>query len=388
MNKTFGKKLSRREFCRLCVYLGAGLAASPLLANLFKKNAFAQERKGGTGFIDLKEAMFYEKIDGRTVKCTLCPRNCVLTDGMLGFCRARRPSNGKHYSLVYGNPTAIHVDPIEKKPLFHFLPSTNAFSIATAGCNFRCKYCQNWQISQFSPEETRNYFLPPEEVVKKSLEYKCPTIAYTYTEPAIFYEYMLDASKIAKNHGLRNMFHSNGSLNAEPAEELADYLDGANIDLKGFTQEFYSKISEGYLETVLNTLKILRKKGVWVEITTLVVPTFNDDLNELREMSIWVKENLGPDTPIHFSRFHPQYKLRNLSSTPVSTLEKAREIAMGVGLNYIYIGNVPGHVAESTYCPKCKKAVILRRGYSILEINLKSQGRCKYCDNPIAGVWS
>ncbi|MFC1709133.1 AmmeMemoRadiSam system radical SAM enzyme [Candidatus Omnitrophota bacterium] len=389
MNKEVSdKKVSRREFCRLCVYLGAGLAMSPLLADLFKKNAFAQEKKGGMGFVNTKEAMFYEKVDAKTIKCTLCPRYCLLSDGMLGFCRARRPEGGKHYSLVYGNPTAVHVDPIEKKPLFHFLPKTNAFSIATAGCNFRCKYCQNWQISQSSPEETNNYLLLPEDVVKNSIQFKCPTIAYTYTDPAIFYEYMLDTAKIAKIHGVKNIFHSNGSLNPEPAEQIASYLDGANIDLKGFTQEFYSKISEGYLDTVLSTLKILKKNDVWIEITNLVVPTLNDDLDEIKEMSLWVKENLGPDTPIHFSRFHPQYKLRNLQATPVSTLEKAREIAMGVGLNYIYVGNVPGHIAESTYCPKCKKPVIWRRGYSILEINLDAQGRCKYCDNPIAGVWS
>jgi pyruvate formate lyase activating enzyme len=384
----FDKKVSRREFCRLCFYAGAGLAVSPLLVDLFKQSVFAQGQKGGKGFVNAKEAMFYEKIGGGAIKCTLCPRNCVLSDGMMGFCRARRPKDGKHYSLVYGNPTAVNVDPIEKKPLFHFLPATHAFSIATAGCNFRCKYCQNWQISQSSPEETTNYYLPPETVVKKAIEYKCPTIAYTYTDPAIFYEYMLDTSKIAKIRGVKNIFHSNGSLNPEPAEKIAGYLDGANIDLKGFTQEFYSEIPEGYLETVLNTLKTLKKKGVWVEITNLVVPTLNDDLDKIKEMSVWVKENLGLDTPIHFSRFHPQYKLRNLPSTPVSTLEKAREIAMSVGLNYIYVGNVPGHSAESTYCPKCKKPVILRRGYTILEINLDAQGSCKHCDNPIAGVWS
>lgn len=386
--KIFERQISRREFCRLCLYLGAGLTISPLLMDLFKSSVKAKEEKGGLGFINAKEAMFYEKIDDKTIKCRLCPRNCMLSDGMVGFCRARESRNGKQYSLVYGNPTAVHVDPIEKKPLFHFLPATNAFSIATAGCNFRCKYCQNWQISQFSPEETTNYYLPPEEVVKKAVGYKCSTIAYTYTEPSIFYEYMLDTAKIAKIYGVKNIYHSNGSLNPEPTEELSLYLDAANIDLKGFTQEFYSKVAEGYLETVLNTLKILKKKGVWIEITNLVVPTLNDDLNKIKEMAIWIKENLGPDTPIHFSRFHPQYKLRNLPSTPVSTLEKAREIAMDIGLNFIYVGNVPGHIAESTYCPKCKKPVIWRRGYSILEINLDSQGRSKCCNYPIAGVWS
>jgi pyruvate formate lyase activating enzyme len=233
-----------------------------------------------------------------------------------------------------------------------------------------------------------NYLLLPEDVVKKTKEYNCPTIAYTYTDPVIFYEYMLDTAKIAKIYGLRNIFHSNGSLNPEPAERLASYLDGANIDLKGFTQDFYSQIPEGYLEVVLNTLKILRKNGVWIEITNLIVPTLNDDMGKIEEMCAWVKGNLGSDTPMHFSRFQPQYKLSNLPATPVSTLDKAREIAMNVGLNYIYVGNVPGHIAESTFCPKCKKPVISRRGYSVLGINLDSQGRCKNCDNPIPGVWS
>jgi pyruvate formate lyase activating enzyme len=359
---------------------------SPLLLDLFRKKLEAQE--GGMGFADLKEAMFYEKLDEKTIKCVLCPRYCRLSNGMMGFCRARKSIKGKHYSLVYGNPTVVNIDPIEKKPLFHFLPSTTAFSIATSGCNFRCKYCQNWQISQSSPEETVNQYLLPQEVVNKSIEYKCPTIAYTYTEPSIFYEYMLDTAKIARIYGRKNIYHSNGSLNPAPAEELSLYLDAANIDLKGFTQEFYSQVTEGYLETVLNTLKILKKNKVWIEITNLVVPALNDDLNSIREMATWIRDNLGRDTPVHFSRFQPQYKLVNLSSTPISTLERARDIAMEIGLNFVYIGNVPGHIAESTYCPKCKKSVILRRGYSVLDINLDNQGKSKCCGYPIAGVWS
>lgn len=382
------RRLSRREFFKTCVKCAAGLTVAPVLLDLFRLNAEAQQQNEGIGFINKKEALFYKKIDEKTIQCMLCSRNCVLSDGMWGFCKARKPQGGKHYSLVYGNPTAVHVDPIEKKPLFHFLPATTAFSIATAGCNFRCKYCQNWQISQFSPGETINIYLPPGEVVKNAKENNCQTIAYTYTEPSIFYEYMLDTAKLAKIEGVKNMYHSNGSLNPEPAEELALYLDAADIDLKGFTQEFYSEVTEGYLETVLNTLKILKRKNVWLEITTLIVPTLNDDLAKIKEMAIWIKENLGTDTPIHFSRFQPQYKLTNLYPTPVSTLEKAREVSMSVGLNYVYIGNVPGHLAESTFCPKCKKPVIRRVGYSILEINLDSHGKSKCCQYPIAGVWS
>ncbi|MDD5005043.1 MAG: AmmeMemoRadiSam system radical SAM enzyme [Candidatus Omnitrophica bacterium] len=384
----FNKQMSRRQFCKLCLYSGATMAVSPLIMDLFNTSVQANENNAGMGFINTKEAMYYEKIDEKTIQCHLCPRNCVLSDGMRGFCRAREPKGGKHYSLVYGNPTAVHVDPIEKKPLFHFLPATTAFSIATAGCNFRCKYCQNWQISQYGPEETVNDYMPPEDVARQAKSYNCPTIAYTYTEPSIFYEYMLDTAKIAKIQGIRNMYHSNGSLNPEPAEELSLYLDAADIDLKGFTQEFYSSVCEGYLEAVLNTLKILKKNKVWLEITNLVIPTLNDDFGEIREMCVWIKENLGPDTPVHFSRFVPQYKLTNLYATPVSTIEKAREIAMAAGLNFVYIGNVPGNLAESTYCPKCKKPVIRRVGYAVLEINLDSQGRSKCCGYPIPGVWS
>ena len=382
----FKRKLSRRDFCKLCVYSSAGLALSPLLVDWFKKTAFASEKKGGMGFINSKEAMYYEKIDEDTIQCHLCPRNCVLKNGMRGFCRAREPREGKHYSLVYGNPTAVHIDPIEKKPLFHFLPGTTAFSIATAGCNFRCKYCQNWEISQFPPEETFNYYLAPEEIVDKTTSSGCLTIAYTYTEPSIFYEYMLDTAKIAKTKGIRNIYHSNGSLNPEPVEELSLYLDAANIDLKGFTQEFYSKISEGYLDTVLNTLKILKKNRVHVEITNLVIPSYNDDIETVRKMCQWIRDELGGDVPIHFSRFYPTFRLKNVAPTPVKTLEKIRNVALQEGLQYVYIGNVAGHEAESTYCPNDKKVLIKRIGYRIIENNIIN-GKCKFCGKDIPGVW-
>lgn len=387
MNKNpFKMNISRREFCKFCLLGGASLAISPLILNLFKKSARAQEEKGGIGFVNTKEAMFYKKLDENTIQCNLCPRNCTLKNGMRGFCQVREPREGKHYSLVYGNPTAVHVDPIEKKPLFHFLPATTAFSIATAGCNFRCKNCQNWQISQFPPEETYNQYLPPKAVVEMATKYRCPTISYTYTEPAVFYEYMLDTAKIAKANGIRNMYHSNGYLNPKPAEELSLYLDGANIDLKGFTQEFYSKIPEGDLNTVLNTIKILKKNRVHVEITNLVIPPLNDDTNTIRMMCQWIRDEVGKETPLHFTRFYPTYKLKNLSPTPVKTLEEARQIAIKEGLQYVYIGNVPGHEGENTYCPKEGKILIRRLGYEILENNLIN-GKCKFCGLDIPGVW-
>lgn len=374
--------MDRKEFLKRSCLIAASIGVSPLMLDLFSKRLYSSSLVPFR-----KEAMYYKKVDEETVQCQLCPRGCTLSSGQRSFCRTREPKDGKLYSLVYGLACAVHVDPIEKKPLFHFLPQTQAFSVATAGCNFRCKYCQNWSISQFPPEDTDNENISPEDIVGGALRANCPTIAYTYTEPSIFYEYMLDTAKIARSKGIKNMYHSNGSLNSAPAEELAQYLDGANIDLKAFNQDFYSNVSAGYLETVLTTLKILKKRGTWVEITNLVVPSLNDDLIQLKEMSIWIKENLGEETPVHFSRFWPQYKLMNIAPTPVSTLESAREIAQAAGLKYVYIGNVSGHKAESTYCPKCGKMIIQRSGYSILGNDIK-EGKCKFCGYPIAGVWS
>lgn len=382
----FAKKLSRRDFCKLCACAGMGLTISPLVLDLLKKSVQAKDEKGGLGFVYPKEAMFYEKLDKDTIRCQLCPRKCALKNGMWGFCRARRPREGKHYTLVYANPAAVHIDPMEKKPLFHFLPATTAFSIATAGCNFRCKYCQNWEISQFTPEETVNYYLPPDEVVKNALTYGCSTIAYTYSEPSIFYEYMLDTAKLAKVKGVKNIYHSNGSLNPKPVEELSAWLDAANIDLKGFTQEFYSEIAEGYLDTALTTIKILKKNKVHLEITNLMIPSFNDGPEMIKKMCQWLRDEIGKDTPLHFSRFYPTYKLKNLTPTPVSTLEMAREIALKEGLEYVYIGNVPGHEGENTYCPKDKKLLIRRLGYQVMENNIVN-GKCKFCQVKIPGVW-
>lgn len=335
---------------------------------------------------NLKEALFYQKLENKIVQCHLCPRNCIIPPGRRGFCGVRENRAGKLYTLSYAKPVAIHIDPIEKKPLFHFLPATEAFSIATAGCNLRCKFCQNWEISQAKPEEVNYVYLEPEDLVKKVKASGSPTLAYTYTEPTIFYEYMLETARLAKQAGIKNIMHSAGYINEEPLRQLAKYLDAANIDLKGFTNEYYSQMSEATLEPVLRTLKILREEGVHLEITNLVLPGFNDDEDTLKKMCLWIKENLGPDTVLHFSRFWPMYKLVSLNPTPVETLEKARKIAIESGLKYVYLGNIPGHPAENTYCPKCKKILIERRGYFIVQNNL-ADGKCKFCGEKIAGIW-
>ncbi len=333
-----------------------------------------------------KEAAFYQKLEHKRVQCQLCPRRCTIPDGQRGFCGVRENRSGTLYTLVYAKPVSMHIDPIEKKPLFHFLPSTQAYSIATAGCNLKCKFCQNWQISQSRPEDLSYAYLEPQALVKKAKESAAPTIAYTYNEPTIFYEYMLDVAKLAHEQGLKNIMHSNGYINPEPLKALAKYLDAANIDLKGFSEDFYARFTEGTLEPVLNSLKVLKQEGVHIEITTLLLPGFNDGEDELRKMCLWIKDNLGKDTPLHFSRFFPLYKLTSLNPTPVESLQRARKIALECGLNYVYIGNLPVNPAENTYCPRCAKSVIQRRGYFVAENNLKN-GKCAFCGEHISGVW-
>ncbi|MCK4306636.1 AmmeMemoRadiSam system radical SAM enzyme [candidate division WOR-3 bacterium] len=334
-----------------------------------------------------RTAMYWEKLEDKIVQCHLCPHHCVLKPGQRGICRVRENRRGKLYTLNYGLPCAAHIDPIEKKPLFHFLPGTPVFSIATAGCNFRCKFCQNWQISQSCPAETENTWLPPREVVKSAKKNNCPSIAYTYTEPTNFYEYMFETAKLAHKAGIKNTMHSNGYINPEPLRALCKYLDAANIDLKGFTEEFYQELCGGSLEPVLKSLKVLKEEGILVEITNLVIPTKNDDPETIKKMCEWIRDSLSTDVPLHFSRFWPLYKLRNLPPTSVEALEQAREIALDVGLKYVYIGNIPGHKAENTYCPKCGKMVIRRIGYHIAKNNIVN-GKCKFCGHKISGVWS
>lgn len=332
------------------------------------------------------EASYYVKLDDKQVNCVLCPRRCIIPDTKRGFCGVRENKGGILCSLVYGKPCSLHIDPIEKKPLFHFLPGSNAFSIATVGCNLRCKFCQNWQISQARPEDVESLNLTPQQVVEKAIQSGAPVIAYTYTEPTIYYEYMFDIAKLAKAAGIKNVMHSAGYILEEPLRKLCPYLDAANIDLKGFNNKFYSELTLGSVDDVLRTLKILREEGVWLEVTILLLPGLNDGPQEIKKMCEWIRDNLGPQTPVHFSRFWPIYKLANLSPTPLETLEMARSIALKTGLKYVYIGNVGSTEAEDTYCPRCGKKVIERSGYVVTAINIVN-GKCKFCGEPIEGVW-
>ncbi|MBN2539457.1 MAG: AmmeMemoRadiSam system radical SAM enzyme [Deltaproteobacteria bacterium] len=323
---------------------------------------------------------------GRNVQCLTCPNQCILEPNARSRCRSHVNKNGKLYTLVYGNPCSVHVDPVEKKPLYHFLPSSGVLSIATTGCSFNCLNCQNWEISQARPEDVRFVDMFPDAVVEAARRDGCRGIAYTYSEPTTFYEYMLDTSRLAHEADIKNIWVSNGYINTPPLLALCKMLDGANIDIKSFSEDTYSRLNAGTLKPVLRTLTVLKEQGVWFEITALMVPTYTDTIDEVKRMCGWILENLGADYPLHFSRFYPRYKLTHLPPTSISFLEKARKTAMEMGIHYVYAGNVPQADSNHTYCPSCKKKIIERFGYLITENSIED-GKCSFCRQPIAGVW-
>ena len=356
------------------------------------------------------EARHYLKL-GENIQCKLCPNECLFEPEDRGHCRDRVFKDGKLYTLAYADPCALHVDPIEKKPLFHFLPGTSIFSLATAGCGFRCLNCQNWDISQRKPEETKDprgeplrpapaqlrslslddmdrLTLMPEDVVCAAESFQCPSIAYTYSEPTVWFEYMIDTARAARAKKLKNCWVTCGYIQDEPLRELCQEIDAANVDLKSFSDEVYRDLNTGKLEPVLATLKTLKQEGVWFEVTNLVVPSYTDKPEMIRRMCDWLVENLGPDYPLHFSRFHPAHKLTHLPPTPVDTLLEARDIAQRAGLHFVYVGNcreTPD--GETTFCPQCKKAIVERNLFSIEAMHI-SDGKCTSCGTKIPGVWT
>ena len=332
------------------------------------------------------EAYFFETSE-QGVKCLLCPRECVLEDGDVGFCGIRKAKGKILYTLSYGNPCAVNIDPIEKKPFNHFLPGTKAYSIATAGCNLRCLNCQNWTISQSTPNETSNYKMMPNDVVSNAITSGCKSIAYTYTEPITFYEYVFDCATIAKERGIRNVIKSSGYINPKPLKKWCEVIDAANIDLKSFDDKTYRKMSKASLQPILDTLITLKENGVWLEITHLLVPSWSDDYKELEKMCKWLSANGFSDTPIHFSRFFPLYKLEDLPPTPIETLEQAYEIAVSEGLKYVYTANTLETDHSDTCCPKCGERLIQRHGYSV-DIKNITNGICGKCGEKIAGIFS
>jgi len=389
------KSLTKRDFLKKS-FLGmcgvaAGMYCFPLLAKSNRKEAKANNTMS-TG-IDLeyflkhsREASNYTQEEGSYVRCHLCPNGCYLAENDRSICRNKFNIKGKLYTIAYGDPCIVHADPIEKKPLFHYLPETTIYSMAVAGCNLRCLNCQNWTISQVGPEETENFDIKPADVIKACTDEGLKAIAFTYSEPTAYYEYMLEIAKLAKAKDIKTVVVSNGYINEAPLKELCKYVSAASINLKSFKNSIYKELNGASLDPVKNTLKTYKESGVWLEIINLVIPTWTDNMDMIKEMCDWLASSGFTDAPLHFSRFTPMYKLTNLPYTPVATLEKAMSIANKSGLKYVYVGNVPGHDAENTFCPACSKKIIGRKGFVVTEKHIKN-GKCEYCGNAIAGVW-
>jgi len=333
----------------------------------------------------MKEALFYEKGEDGKVRCLLCPHHCLIPQGGRGVCGVRENQEGKLYSLVYGKLIAENLDPIEKKPIFHLYPASTSYSIATVGCNLRCLHCQNWEISQWKQGDIPGRERTPEEVVDMALRWGARSISYTYTEPVIFMEFALDTAKIAKEKGLKNIFVTNGYAEKRTWEKILPYLDAANIDLKSFSEDFYREICGGRLSPVLESIKFLKVNGVWVEVTTLIIPTKNDSLEELEKIADFIL-SVSDEIPWHITAFYPAYRMLDLPPTPSSILRKTREMALRKGLKFVYTGNIPGEEGENTYCPSCGKLIIGRYGFRVTEINIK-EGRCKFCNAKIPGIF-
>lgn len=337
--------------------------------------------------MQLKEAKYYEKLENSKVKCLLCPHFCELSIDKIGICKTRINKQGALYTLAYSNPCAVNIDPIEKKPLFHFFPGTETLSIATAGCNLGCLNCQNSDISQSSPNELQTPKYEPQGIVNLALSKKIESISYTYTEPFVFFEYMYDIAKLAKSNNLKNIIVSAGYVNQEPLKEIIPFLDAANIDLKSFDDEIYKKVNKAKLKPVLETLKTLKESNVWLEITNLLIPGINDNNEMIENMCQWLVDNGFETTPLHFSRFHPHYKMNDLPATPYITIKNAIETALKKGLKYVYSGNVWNDEYEKTFCPNCGKILIDRQGFEVGNISIKNN-KCKYCDYKVHGVFN
>jgi pyruvate formate lyase activating enzyme len=371
--------LSKRDFLKKSLALSAGLMCFPcrsVFPEMSSKEPSPYKRI----------AMFQEE-SARGIMCRICPNECVLKEGELSKCNNRLVHNSKLFTMAFGNPCTINIDPVEKKPLYHFLPGSKAYSIATAGCNLVCLNCQNWTISQTSPDKTRNYDLMPEKVVEECTKSRCRSIAYTYSEPVTFYEYVFETATIAKNAGVKNIFKSNGYIYTEPLKKLCSVIDAANIDLKAFSESSYLKLTGGKLQPVLDSLKVFKDTGVWLEITNLIVPDWTDNLDDIGKMCKWLSDNGFKNTPLHFSRFYPIHKLEQLPPTPVEILNSAYHIAIEEGLKYVYTGNAPGNEISDTKCPSCNSTLVVRQGYRI-QINTITGGKCNKCGSKIEGVWS
>ncbi|HAM37076.1 MAG TPA: AmmeMemoRadiSam system radical SAM enzyme [Elusimicrobia bacterium] len=333
-----------------------------------------------------RECMYYKALAGGQVWCQLCPRKCVVAQGRRGACGIRQNEGGKFFLITYGKPCALGVEPIEKAPFFHFHPGHKRLVVATVGCVLRCRFCQNWNISQAAFEDVRYMEVSPAEVVDAAVKQGVYSICFTFTEPVVFYEYMYDIARLARARGIKTSMVSSGYINPEPLRELLKVVDAVKIDLKGFTEKFYADMAAADLQPVLESIKIVKKSGRWLELVNLVIPGHNDDPKDIELMCRWIKDHVGADVPVHFTRFFPAYRLASVPPTPVKTLEGAYRIAKAAGLRYVYVGNVPGHALENTVCPKCGKTVIERKGYQVSEDKVRD-GRCPFCNERLSGLW-
>ncbi len=335
----------------------------------------------------MKEAMLYSALEEGKVTCFLCNHRCTISPSKRGMCGVRENQNGRLYTLVFGRAISLNVDPIEKKPIFHLFPGSTSFSIATVGCNFRCLQCQNHEISQMPVDEGRieGREVSPSKIVSLAKDYRCQSISYTYTEPTIYFEYAYETAVLAKEQGIKNIFVTNGYMTEEALKKIQPYLDAANVDLKSFQEDFYKKVCGAKLKPVLDNLRVMRSMGIWVEITTLVIPTLNDSEKEFEQIAQFIL-SLGPEVPWHISAFYPTYKMLNLPRTPASLLHKAREIGIQAGLRYVYCGNIPGEEGEDTFCPQCGRRVIQRVGFRVIKNDIVG-GTCRHCHAKVDGLW-
>ena len=336
----------------------------------------------------MKEAMLYNPLEDGKVQCILCNHRCVIPSSRRGICGVRENREGKLYTLVYGRAISRNVDPIEKKPLFHLFPGSNSFSIATVGCNFRCLQCQNHEISQMPKDQDGRLGgseLSPSKIISLTKQYQCRSISYTYTEPTIYFEYAYETARQAHQEGIKNIFVTNGYMTEEALKTIQPYLDAANVDLKSFKEKFYKDVCGAKLKPILATLKRMKEMGIWVEVTTLVIPTLNDSDQEFAEIAQFIL-SLGAEVPWHISAFYPTYRMLNLSRTPASSLHRAREIGMKAGLRYVYCGNIPGEEGEDTFCPDCSRKVIERVGFRVTR-NEVTNGECRHCHGKLDGIW-
>lgn len=365
----------RREFLACALRGACGLTAGAAWS-------LVSPRAEAAGLV---RAKYWQGV-GDDVQCLLCPKACKVAQNERGFCGARENRGGTYYTMVHGKVAARRVDPMEKDPLYHFRPGIKTFAIATAGCNMDCKFCQSWQMAQSRPEDVPSIDMTPAQVVDEAIKQGCKAICYTYTEPVNFIEFAIDVAQEARKRKLLNVCHTAGYINLEPLRELCQYMDAFNFDLKGHTDTFYRDVCRATLAPVLRAIKEVKTLGRWLEITTLVIPTLNDTEESIRGIAEWIKKELGPDTPYHLSRFFPQYQLKNLPATPIQKIVDLRKVAYGSGLKYVYVGNIPGHAGESTYCPKCSARVVWRVNYEVREVTLRA-GRCPACGATIPGYW-